>query len=141
MLAFRLADTHAGRTFDREILNSVSRMSQPSDNELDLESLLLPAWAKQSADTNRYANFRGDEGARPERGDRRGGPSRGPRPGGDRGPRRDGPRRDGPGGPRPGGQGGPRSGGPGVARDTRIATAATNLAAKRPLRYLTSMSA
>ncbi len=30
---------------------------------------------------------------------------------------------------------------PGVARDTRIATAATNLAAKRPLRYLTSMSA
>lgn len=81
-------------------------MSQPSETELDVESLLLPAWAKQSTDTNRYANFRGDEGDRPERSDRRGGPSRGPRPGGDRGPRRDGPRRDGPGGPRAGGGGG-----------------------------------
>ena len=77
-------------------------MSQQPDTELDLELQLLPAWAKQNTDTNRFANYRGDEEA--GGGARRG---RGDRPFGDRPPRRDGPgggpRRDGPGGPRPGG--------------------------------------
>jgi hypothetical protein len=92
-------------------------MSQQPDTELDLELQLLPAWAKQNTDTNRFANYRGDEEA--GGGARRG---RGDRPFGDRPPRRDGPgggpRRDGPGGPRPGGArrdgpGGPRRDGPG----------------------------
>ena len=39
-------------------------MSQQPETELDLELQLLPAWAKQSADTNRFANYRGDEEAR-----------------------------------------------------------------------------
>jgi hypothetical protein len=84
-------------------------MSQPTETELDLELQLLPAWARQGADTNRFANYRGDEevrgGARKGRGDR---------PFSDRPPRRDGPgggpRRDGPGGPRR--EGGPRRDGP-----------------------------
>lgn len=92
-------------------------MSQQPDTELDLELQLLPAWAKQSTDTNRFANYRGDEeaggGARKGRGDRSFGdrPPRRDGPGG--GPRRSGPggpRRDGPGGPRRDGPGGPRSG-------------------------------
>ncbi|TXT44438.1 MAG: hypothetical protein FD140_4875, partial [Limisphaerales bacterium] len=49
-------------------------MSQQPDTELDLELQLLPAWAKQGTDTNRYAHIRGDEeaggGARKGRGDR-----------------------------------------------------------------------
>ena len=104
------------------------------ENELDLESLFQPAWAKQPSDANKYARYTGNEGAerggdRPFRkGSRPGGPGgerrgpreggfrpqgsgggapRGPRPeGGDRGPRRDGPR--GPGGPRGDFRGGPR---------------------------------
>jgi hypothetical protein len=103
------------------------------ENELDLESLFQPAWAKQPSDANKYARYTGNEGAerggdRPFRkGPRPGGPGgerrgprdggfrpqgsgggpRGPRPeGGDRGPRRDGPR--GPGGPRGDFRGGPR---------------------------------
>ena len=78
-------------------------MSQQPDTELDLELQLLPAWAKQGTETNRYANYRGDEEA--GGGGRRG---RGDRPFGDRPPRRDGPG----GGPRPGGPGGPRRDGP-----------------------------
>lgn len=79
-------------------------MSQQPETELDLELQLLPAWAKQSADTNRYAHIRGDEGQPPDRGDRRSGPPRGgARPGGPRPGGPGGPRRDGPGGPRPGG--------------------------------------
>lgn len=94
-------------------------MSQQPDTELDLELQLLPAWAKQNTDTNRFANYRGDEesggGARRGRGDRsfgdrpprRDGPGGGPRRDGPGGPRPGGPRRDGPGGPR---RDGPRSG-------------------------------
>jgi hypothetical protein len=105
------------------------------ENELDLESLFQPSWAKQPADSNQYSRFTGNEGAerggdRPlRRGSRPGGdrgarPPReggfrpqgqgqgqgtgGPRPGGDRGPRRDDGNR-GPGGPRPDFRGGPRS--------------------------------
>ena len=91
-------------------------MSQQPETELDLELQLLPAWAKQSTDTNRFANYRGDEeaggGSRKGRGDRsfgdrppprRDGPGGGPRRDGPGGPRPGGPRRDGPGGPRPGG--------------------------------------
>lgn len=87
-------------------------MSQQPETELDLELQLLPAWAKQSTDTNRFANYRGDEEA--GGGARRG---RGDRPFGDRPPRRDGPggpRRDGPGGPRR--EGGPRRDSPGGPR-------------------------
>lgn len=84
-------------------------MSQQPETELDLELQLLPAWAKQGTDTNRFANYRGDEeaggGARRGRSDRSFG-DRPPRRDGPGGPRRDGPR---PGGPRPG-PGGPRSG-------------------------------
>jgi hypothetical protein len=95
-------------------------MSQQPDTELDLELQLLPAWAKQSTDTNRFAHIRGDEeaggGARKGRGDRsfgdrpprRDGPGGGPRRSGPGGP--GGPRRDSPGGPRRDGPGGPRSG-------------------------------
>lgn len=79
-----------------------------AETQLDeIELQLLPAWAKESPQTNRYAGFAGEREDRPERDGRfgRGGP-RGNRPpfgrggpgGGDRGPRRDGPRRDGPGG-------------------------------------------
>ncbi len=86
----------------------VFNMSNPLESEFNLEQLeqqLLPAWAKESANTNRYAHVRGDE----EHG------------GGRRGPRRDGPSGRGPGGPRRDGQGrgpggpgrGPRPGGPG----------------------------
>ncbi|MBI5775682.1 MAG: hypothetical protein HZA89_18340 [Verrucomicrobia bacterium] len=79
-------------------------MSTEADLNFDLERLLLPAWAKQADDTNRYANHRGDPGPREggDRRDRRGGPPRGGgRPGGgrdnDRGPRRpQGDRRSGP---------------------------------------------
>lgn len=92
-------------------------MSQQPETELDLELQLLPAWAKQSTDTNRFANYRGDEeaggGARKGRSDRSFG---------DRPPRRDGPggpRRSGPGGPRRDGPGGPRSGPPRDRRDDR----------------------
>jgi hypothetical protein len=78
-------------------------MSDSPEPALDLELLLLPAWAKQSPDANRYAKFEGRED-RPERGrgdrDRRDRPFRREEAGrpnrGDRreGPRRDGPRRD-----------------------------------------------
>ena len=47
-------------------------MSQPTETELDLELQLLPAWARQGADTNRFANYRGDEEVRG--GARKGGP-------------------------------------------------------------------
>ncbi|HEY1170120.1 MAG TPA: hypothetical protein VGH19_02015 [Verrucomicrobiae bacterium] len=91
-------------------------MSNPLESEFNLENLeqqLLPAWAKETSSTNRYANVRGDEefggGRRPRRdgpgggGRGPGGPRRdggggfgGPRSdrGGDRGDRRGGPRRD-----------------------------------------------
>jgi len=86
-------------------------MTNPLESEFNLEQLeqhLLPAWAKQSTDTNRYANVRGDE---EHGGGRRGGPRRDGPGGGNRGPRRDGPPGGGNRGPRPGGFGG--SGGPG----------------------------
>src|SRR6185503_1936546 len=57
-------------------------MSTTPDTEFDLESLFLPALAKQTTDTNRYAHHPGDD-----RPDRRGDDRRGPRP-----PRRDSPR-------------------------------------------------
>jgi hypothetical protein len=100
-------------------------MSLPPEPELDLELQLLPAWAKQAPDENRYARYEGHEESRPARGrGSRGEPGfqRGPRrdrprPVGDRGPRRDqGPRRDHRGGPRPGG---PRSPGDRAERRDR----------------------
>ena len=39
-------------------------MSQQPETELDLELQLLPAWAKQGTETNRFANYRGDEEVR-----------------------------------------------------------------------------
>jgi hypothetical protein len=68
-----------------------------SETHLDeLELQLLPAWARESPQTNRYAGFAGESGERPGR-EGRGG-ARGGRPpfgrgGGDRGPR-PAPRRD-----------------------------------------------
>src|SRR6185503_20072344 len=50
-------------------------MSTPSDTELDLDSLFLPAWAQQPANKNLYAKFEGETERRDDRrGDRRGGP-------------------------------------------------------------------
>ncbi len=83
-------------------------MSTTPESDLDLDLHFLPAWARQSPDVNRYANYQGDEGGRgrggwgrrdrgPDRGGRpphpgggregRGGPGRGERP---PGPRREG---------------------------------------------------
>jgi hypothetical protein len=64
-------------------------MSDVPDLGLDLEGLFQPAWTKGKAETNRFDQFTGHEGVKPERkhGDRRG-----PRPEG--GARRDGPRPD-----------------------------------------------
>ena len=67
-------------------------MSTPSETDLDLDSLFLPAWAQQPANKNLYAKYegreesrdshRGDRGDRPRRAqgnrDRAGSP-RGPR--------------------------------------------------------------
>lgn len=88
-------------------------MSDKPEIELDLDLQLLPAWARQPQEANRYANF--EDSGRPERADRPGFRGRGPggprrdfrgegRPGGFQGAR----------GPRPGGGGpggGPREGG------------------------------
>lgn len=84
-------------------------MSHNPETDLDLEKLLLPAWAQEPATLNRYAHFEGgdDRPDRPGRGgDRFGRRDRPPRRdgGGPRGPRRDdrpGPRREERGGPRP----------------------------------------
>lgn len=62
-------------------------MSTSPETEFDLEKLFLPAWAQDSAKTNRYADFAGEE-----RGERR----RDDRPGRLPPPRRDGPREGGP---------------------------------------------
>src|SRR5258705_10863766 len=80
-------------------------MSTPTETELDLDSLFLPAWAQQPANKNLYAKYEGREEREPRRDDRGGRPSR-PRPSGDRsrdqrGPR---PQRQ----ERGGGGGGPR---------------------------------
>src|SRR5213593_4579368 len=54
-----------------------NRMSNSPETGLDLEDLelqLLPAWAKQSPDTNRYAKYEGGEESGPrgrDRGERR----------------------------------------------------------------------
>jgi len=53
-------------------------MSTPSDTELDLDSLFLPAWAQQPANKNLYAKYEGREEQEPRRGDR--GRDRGDRP-------------------------------------------------------------
>jgi hypothetical protein len=95
----------------------------PTDIDFDLDKLLMPAWARQEQDTNRYERFTGNEGAAPrrgDRGDRRDRPPR-PMPGRDRsGPRPprgpEGPRRD---GPRPQGQGRPFRGRPEGGRGGR----------------------
>jgi len=50
-------------------------MSNSSETGLDLEELeleLLPAWAKQSPDTNRYAKYEGGDAASGPRGRARG---------------------------------------------------------------------
>src|SRR5438876_1999649 len=84
-------------------------MSNSPDTGLDLEDLelqLLPAWAKQSPDTNRFAKYEGGEEAGPrnrDRGERRartpGRPARGDVRGDDQRRSRDGrgrpPRREG----------------------------------------------
>ena len=90
-------------------------MSNSPDTGLDLEDLelqLLPAWAKQSPDTNRFAKYEGgadsgprgrDRGegrarmpGRPPRGDARAGDQRRPRDARDRPQRREGQGRSGP---------------------------------------------
>lgn len=80
-----------------------------SDNDLDLEKMLLPAWAKESASTERFAHYTGEESdTYGQRGERRSGRgfdrNRPPRREGDGGPRQGGGGRPG-GGPRPGGPG------------------------------------
>lgn len=74
--------------------------NEVKETELNLDLAFLPAWAQESPQINRYANYEG------EREGRRGGFGRGPRPdrpfGGPR-PNRDRPRDDRPRGPRPSG--------------------------------------
>jgi hypothetical protein len=74
-------------------------MSTPSDTELDLDSLFLPAWAQQPANKNLYAKYEGREERRDDRGDRprrpQGDRSRGEPPRDQRGPRRGPPDRGG----------------------------------------------
>ena len=41
--------------------------SQPPDNIFDLEQHFLPAWAKQSPDTNRFADYEGEPERRGDR--------------------------------------------------------------------------
>ncbi len=60
-------------------------------NQIDLDLHFLPAWAQQSAEVNRYADYEGDTGARSDR--RRG--DRPPFRGRSEGPRREGPRPEG----------------------------------------------
>jgi len=67
-------------------------MSNASEPEFDLEKLFLPAWAQDSPQVNRYADFAGED--------------RAVRRSDDRGGRRP-PRRDQPGGPKPRGGGRP----------------------------------
>jgi len=70
-------------------------MSSLSDFDLDLEHLFQPAWAQGKAEANRFEQYIGDEGVKPERRIKREGERRGPRresPGGEssgewRGPR------------------------------------------------------
>src|SRR5512136_2019263 len=72
-------------------------MSNPIDNDLNLDLHFLPAWAKQPSNRNLYAEFEGRAEGRPERGRgdrpfrRREGPPprdrQGGRREGDRGPR------------------------------------------------------
>ena len=59
-------------------------MSTPSDTELDLDSLFLPAWAQQPANKNLYAKYEGHEEREPRRDDRGGRGDRPRRPQGDR---------------------------------------------------------
>ncbi|HEX9048570.1 MAG TPA: hypothetical protein VF988_16195 [Verrucomicrobiae bacterium] len=102
-------------------------MSNIADMGLDLDNLFQPAWAQGKTEANKFENFTGDEGVRPERrrtdrGDRPRGPRReGGGPGGFGGDRRGGERRGGEGRPpRAGGGGGrfgDRKGGP--RRDDR----------------------
>jgi hypothetical protein len=61
-------------------------MSTAPESDFDLEKLFLPAWAQDSPQVNRYANFSGED-----RGERRPDDRQGRRP----------PRRDQPGGPKP----------------------------------------
>lgn len=106
-------------------------MSTTPELDLDLQNLFQPAWAQGKPEINRFEQFTGEEGVRPERrgGDR---PGRGPRreggggggrgPGGGGGPRREGGfggggfgggQRRSEGGRGPGGGRGDRRGGPG----------------------------
>jgi len=64
-------------------------MSTAPESEFDLEKLFLPAWAQESPQANRYADFAGEERAERKFDDR---PGRRP------------PRRDQPGGPKPRGR-------------------------------------
>lgn len=68
-------------------------MSTLPDNELDLEKLLLPAWAQEPPSAKHYATYEGGD-ENPDRRERRG-----PRP-----PRREGPPGERGRGPRPGGE-------------------------------------
>lgn len=63
-------------------------MSTPSDTDLDLDSLFLPAWAQQPANKNLYAKFEGREEREDRRDDRGGRGDRPRRPRGDRPPGR-----------------------------------------------------
>jgi len=67
-------------------------MSTAPEPDFDLEKLFLPAWAQDSPQVNRYADFAGEERSGRRSDDRHDRHSRPP------------PRRDQPGGPKPGGR-------------------------------------
>lgn len=88
-------------------------MSTSSEPDFDLEKLFLPAWAQDAPQTNRYANFQGEERSERKFDDR---PGRRPQ----RREGQGGPRREGQGGPRPaGGRPQPRGGFAGPGGDRR----------------------
>src|ERR1700678_401370 len=88
-------------------------MSTAPEPDFDLEKLFLPAWAQDSSQVNRYANFAGEDRAVRRPDDRQG-----RRP----------PRRDQPGGPKP--RGGRPDGGD--RRDHRIESRPSERPAPRP---------
>lgn len=94
-------------------------MNNNPETDLDLEKLFLPSWAQESANSNRFEKYTGNEGAPRDRG---GDDRRGPRP-----PRREGERRDSTGG-RPRGAGAPG----GQRRDDRGARGPGGSGGPRP---------
>jgi len=60
-LAFCLLSPHSRGKHNNDVLLSLCQQWQSSEPDFDLEKLFLPAWAQDAPQTNRYANFAGEE--------------------------------------------------------------------------------